>query len=103
MNTSPSLVDFLEYEVYPRLAPDVIYTAPAHQWKHKSTRKWQGGCPWHPSKSGTSFVVTCDSLKWYCAGCHMGGMPLQYLWKLRRGAGITPRGADFVAMVRELA
>ena len=99
----PSLADFLEYEVYPRLAPEDIYTDPAHQWKHQSTRKWQGSCRWHESKSGTSFVVTLASLLWWCQGCSIGGTPLQYLWKQRGGAGTTPRGADFVAMVRELA
>jgi CHC2 zinc finger len=99
----PSLAEFLEHEVYPRLTPEMIYTDPAHQWKHHSARKWQGGCPWHQSKSGTSFVVSLDSLLWWCQGCGVGGTPLQYLWRLRGGAGTTPRGADFVAMVRELA
>jgi DNA primase catalytic core len=103
MSTFPSLADFLEHEVYPRLAPEDIYIDPAHQWKHQSPRKWQGGCPWHQSKSGTSFVVSRDSLLWWCQGCGIGGTPLQYLWKRRGGAEITPRGADFVAMVQELA
>lgn len=102
-SAGPSLGEFLEHEVYPRLTPEAIYTDPAHQWKHQSARKWQGGCPWHDSESGTSFVVTLDSLLWWCQGCGIGGTPLQYLWKQHGGAGITPRGADFVAMVRELA
>ena len=50
MSTFLPLADFLEHEVYPRLAPEYIYTDPAHQWKHQSPRKWQGGCPWHDSK-----------------------------------------------------
>lgn len=99
----PSFGEFLEHEVYPRLTPGDIYTDPAHQWKHQSAWKWQGSCPWHDSKSGTSFVVTLDSLLWWCQGCGIGGTPLQYRWKRRGGAGITPHGADFVAMVRELA
>jgi putative DNA primase/helicase len=99
----PSLADFLEHEVYPRLTPEAIYTDPAHQWKHQSARKWQGGCPWHQSQSGTSFVVSLDSLLWWCQGCGIGGGPLQYLWKQRQGTGITPRGQDFIALVRELA
>ena len=103
MSTFPSLADFLDHEIYPRLAPEDIYTDPAHQWKHQSPRKWQGGCPWHDSKSGTSFVVSLDSLLWWCQGCGVGGTPLQYLWRLRGGTGTTPRGADFVALVRELA
>jgi putative DNA primase/helicase len=101
--SGPSLGEFLEHEVYPRLTPGHIYTAPAHQWKHQSIRKWQGGCPWHQSKSGTSFVVSVDSLKWWCQGCGIGGGPVQYLWHLRKGAGTTPRGADFIAIVQELA
>src|SRR5262249_2955797 len=54
-------------------------------------------------KSGTSFVVSLDSLKWWCQGCGIGGTPLQYLWKQSGGTGITPRGRDFVTLVRELA
>jgi len=103
MSTSHTLGDFLAHEVYPRLTPEAIYTDPAHHWKHLSPRKWQGGCPWHDSKSGTSFVVTLDSLLWWCQGCGIGGGPLQYLWRLHGGIGTTPRGADFVALVRELA
>src|SRR5262249_2995307 len=64
-STGVSLGDFLEHEVYPHLTPEAIYTDLAHQWKHQSTRKWQGGCPWHQSKSGTSFVVSPDSLLWW--------------------------------------
>lgn len=103
MSMFPSLGDFLEHEVYPRLTPGAIYDDPAHQWKHQSARKWQGGCPWHQSKSGTSFVVSLDSLLWWCQGCGNGGTPVHYLWRLRSGTGRTPRGADFVALVRELA
>jgi hypothetical protein len=103
MSTLPSLADFLEHDIYPRLQVEAIYTDPVHQWRHKSARKWQGACPWHQSKSGTSFVVTIESLLWWCQGCGSGGGPLQYLWKQRKGAGLTPRGQDFVALVRELA
>ena len=103
MATSPSLTDFLEHEVYPSLTPGDIYADPAHRWQHQSTQKWQGGCPWHQSKSGTSFVVSLHSLQWWCQGCGIGGGPVQYLWRLRGGTGITPRGRDFVTLVRELA
>src|SRR5262249_10607088 len=64
--------------------------------------KWRGGCPWHKSDSGTSFVVSIDSLLWYCAGCNVGGAPLQYLWKLQGGGGVTPRGEDLWALYRKL-
>jgi CHC2 zinc finger len=103
MSIAPSLADFLEHEVYPRLTPGDVYTDPVHQWKHQSARKWQGACPWHPSKSGTSFVVSLDSLLWWCQGCAIGGSPLQYLWKRRGGTGITPRGADFVTLVPDFS
>jgi hypothetical protein len=46
------LRDLLEHEIYPRLQPEDIYTAPEHQWKHQSTRKWQGGCPGTRAKAG---------------------------------------------------
>jgi DNA primase len=95
------LVSFLEQEVLPRLTPEQVFTDPALRW-HKAEDKWRGGCPWHRSESGTSLTVSPGSLLWYCAGCHFGGGPIQYLWRLRGGSG-SPTGQDFVALVRELA
>jgi putative DNA primase/helicase len=106
MRVSPpasSLTDFLAHEVYSRLTVEAIYTDQVHQWKYRSAHKRQGSCPWHQSQSGTSFVVTLATLLWWCAGCGIGGGPVQYLWRLRGGAGNTPRGQDFIALVRELA
>ena len=95
-----SLSDFLEHEVYPRLIPEMIYTDPAHRWgNQQSTQKWRGGCPWHDSASGTSFVISLDTLLWWCEGCKIGGTPVQYLWKLHGGGGMIPWGRDFVAIV----
>lgn len=99
---SVDLVAFLEMEVYPRLSYQDVYTAPEHKWKESDDRA-RGGCPWHDSKSGSSFVVTLSTIQWYCPGCGVGGTPVQYLWKLRRGAGTTPRGRDWVEIARELA
>jgi len=100
-NKPPDLGDFLHHEVYPRLTAEQVYDWPGHNWQ-KSAKKWRGKCPWHESKSGTSFDVSTDSLLWYCAGCQFGGGPLEYLWRRGGGRG-DPTGENFVRLVRELA
>jgi DNA primase catalytic core len=95
------LVAFWENEVFPRLTAEIIYTNEVHKW-HKSGDKWRGDCPWHDSKSHTSFSVTPASLLWWCPGCGVGGGPVQYVWRLKGRTG-SPRGRDFVEIVRELA
>jgi DNA primase catalytic core len=95
-----SLGEYLDQQVIPRLRPEVIYTDPAHNWQ-KSSDRWRGGCPWHCSQSGTSFVVTLSNLRWYCPGCGNGGGPLQYLHRLRGGKG-SPRGEEFINLLREV-
>ena len=97
-----ALGDFLDHEVFPRLTVEDIFTSPAHTPWHKRGTKWQGGCPFHESKTGTSFSVDETSLRWHCAGCQDGGGPLQYLHRLKGKSG-TPQGEDFVDIVRELA
>jgi DNA primase len=94
------LQEFLETELFPRLTPELIYTHPAHQW-HRSPGKWRGGCPWHESRSGTSFYVSTDSLLWRCPACDIGGGPIQYLWRLKGHTG-SPRGSDFIGLIKEL-
>lgn len=96
-----NLSQFLEEKVLPGLCAEDIFSHAAHHF-HKSNGKWRGGCPWHHSTSGTSFVVDPRTKQWWCAGCSVGGGPIQYLWKMRGGAG-TPRGADFLNVVHELA
>ena len=97
-----ALGDFLDHEVFPRLTVEDIFTSPAHTPWHKRGTKWQGGCPFHESKTGTSFSVDEASLRWHCAGCQTGGGPLHYLHRLKGKSG-TPQGEDFVDIVRELA
>ena len=67
----------LEREVFPGLGANRIYDHPAHSWKCTTAEKLQGGCPFHDSNSGTSFVVDRITLSWWCAGCLEGGGPIQ--------------------------
>src|SRR5262249_35549288 len=99
-STASSLGGYLDQVVLPRLRPEQIYQQHDQRWQ-KAGDRWRGSCPWHASKSGASFVVTLANMLWFCAGCNVGGGPLQYLHRLRGGNGL-PRGQDFVNLVREL-
>jgi DNA primase catalytic core len=96
-----SLTEFWEQEVCPRLTAEQVFTDPAHQFQ-KEPNKWRGGCPWHKSESGTSFYLDPETKLWRCPGCDIGGGAIQYLWQLRGNAG-SPRGRDFVELMREVA
>ena len=98
----PGLGDFLDQDVYPKLSVEDVFTSPAHAWRERG-KTWKGGCPWHESKSGSSFTVDEDSLRWWCGGCQIGGSPTQYLHGLKTGSPSTPNGDDFVEIARELA
>jgi hypothetical protein len=102
VSASVKLSDLLQQEIYPRLSVETIYTDPAHKFANKTEGKWQGGCPWHEGESGTSWYVDCKSLLWFCPGCGFGGSPVEYLDRLGGGDG-SPRGRDFVDIVRKLA
>lgn len=93
---------FLSEEVYPRLSPEQIYNHPVHAFQ-VAHDKLRGRCPFHESKSGTSFVVTPSSLLWYCPACGVGGTPIQYLASIKAGRYCSPRGPDFIEVARELA
>src|SRR5438128_1184419 len=71
------LVAFLHQDVFPRLGAAGVYDDTAHNWQ-KAGNKWRGGCPFHESKSGTSFNIDATTFAWYCPGCGIGGGPLQY-------------------------
>ncbi|MFL5242980.1 MAG: AAA family ATPase [Gemmataceae bacterium] len=96
----PDLREILD-EVLSRLLPEDVFTDPAHKFQ-KDPKKCRGGCPWHQSKSETSFNLNPQRLLWYCPACNLGGGPVQYLWKLQGGAGTSPRGRDFVEIVKRL-
>src|SRR5262249_6543132 len=96
------LVEFLNQDVLPRLRAEDIFTHSAHDFQQDG-RKWRGGCPWHESKSGTAFYIDTESLSWRCPACGIGGGPIQYLWKLQGGPGVSPHGEDFVKVLRQLA
>lgn len=81
---------------------DEIYNHPSHNFKI-SGDKYRGGCPFHHSKSGTSFSITASNKLFYCHGCSFGGSPIEYLYSLKVGHWQKPRGKDFVDTVRDLA
>jgi DNA primase catalytic core len=96
-----ALSDCLESAIS-RLRAEDIYNHQAHGFKESGDRL-RGGCPFHQSKSGSSFVVTISSKLFWCAGCQVGGGPVDYRASLQAGRWVNPRGKDFVEVVRELA
>jgi hypothetical protein len=75
-----------------KIDPKQLY---AHTKFRESGNRLRGGCPWHKSKSGTSFVVTKSNNLWWCAGCQIGGGPVQYLHRMKGGDG-SPNGQEFI-------
>ena len=94
--------DLYQNEVLTHLRPEDVFTDPSHDWKSRKDHRWKGDCPWHSSESGTCFVVDPDTLEWYCFHCERGGGPAEYIHALNGVQG-TPKGKDFVQIVKTLA
>ncbi len=97
-----SLLRFWEQEVLPRLTADLVYDHPSHQFQ-RSNQKWRGGSPFRKSKSGTSFAVWPDTLRFYDAGCEFAGDPLAYIHSIKINRWEHPKGLDWVAALQEAA
>ena len=98
-----SLSDLLNQEIYPRLTLDCAFNWHGHEFKQYG-KKLKGNCPWHNSQSGTAFYaeVKNGSPVWRCPACEIGGGVIEYRHRLTGGNG-SPRGTEFVALVKELA
>ncbi len=84
------------------LSVEQIYDDPSHNFKI-SGDKYRGGCPFHESKSGTSFNVSASNKLFYCPACDFGGNPVSYIHSMTVGRWENPKRKDFVDAVKELA
>jgi hypothetical protein len=100
-SNKPDLKDFLEREIYPRLAAEQFYGEYAQLTKRGE--EFRGVCPIHQGANNpTSFSVNPTSLQFHCYSCGAGGNPVQFLWLLGGRQG-SPRGKDFIDVVQQLA
>lgn len=101
--TVTNLVDFLEFEILPKLSPEQIFNWQGHNFRDYGTTL-KGCPPWRASSSGTSFHVWWDGSRWAWQdkASGEGGGAVQYRWQLRGRQG-RPKGKDFVDIVSELA
>jgi phage/plasmid-associated DNA primase len=97
-----SLLTFWEQELLPRLTADLVYDHPSHAFQ-RSGQKWRGGSPFRKSKSGTSFTVWPDTLRFYDAGCEFAGDPIAYIHSIKVNRWEHPKGIDWVEALREAA
>ena len=97
-----SLLNFWEQEVLPRLTADLIYDHSSHAFQ-RSGQKWRGGSPFRKSKSGTSFTVWTDTLRFYDAGCEFAGDPIAYIHSIKVNRWEHPKGTHWVEALREAA
>ncbi len=102
-NTDTGLREFLECDIYSRLTAEVAFCWSGHDFKPFGS-KLKGNCPWHDSQSGTAFYIDRknDQFLWRCPACEIGGSVIEYRHRLAGGNG-SPRGKDFVDIVRQLA
>ncbi|ARV63378.1 hypothetical protein BZZ01_32790 (plasmid) [Nostocales cyanobacterium HT-58-2] len=98
-----NLVEFLNFEILPRLSFEQIYNWEGHNFREYGNT-YKGAPPWRASASGKSFHVWWDGehYAWHDKALDVGGGAVQYRWMLRGGTG-TPKGKDFVEIVKELA
>ncbi|MEP0755705.1 phage/plasmid primase, P4 family [Trichocoleus sp. Lan] len=99
---SVDLVQMLENEVYPKLSLEQVYSWGGHNFQYSSYQV-RGNPPFGDSKSGTSFTVFPDSLRFLDA--HNGnepGDPVKYLFSLKVGRYEQPKGRDWIETVKEL-
>jgi hypothetical protein len=103
VNSNQSLSELLENEIYPRLNLEQAFNWTGHDFQVHGN-KLKGNCPWHDSQSGTAFYCerTQNGLLWRCPACNIGGSVISYRHRLRGGNG-SPKGRDFVELVKELA
>ena len=97
-----TLLSFWEQEVLPRLRPELVYDHPLHAFQ-RSGQKWRGGSPFRKSKSGTSFTVWPDTLRFYDAGCEFAGDPIAYIHSIKVNRWEHPKGIDWVEALRGAA
>jgi hypothetical protein len=101
-NQHNDLLKHWENDVLPRLTPEMVYTDPSHCFVVSSDR-YRGGSPFRQSKSGTSFVVWFNSLRFYDSGMGFAGDPISYIHSLKVGRWEYPRAKDWVEALRELS
>lgn len=98
-----TLTDLLRGEVYPQLSLEQAFNWHGHDFKQHGS-KLKGNCPWHDSQSGTAFYAEFKdgSPVWRCPACELGGSVIEYRHRFAGGNG-SPRGSEFVALVKDLA
>jgi hypothetical protein len=96
-----NLIELLDLSLT-RLSPEDVFNWSDHNWTVQGRDEWAGYCPRHDSKGGTAFKLNTNTLEWYCFGCEAGGHVAQYRHFVNGGNG-TPRGKDFVEIVKGLA
>ena len=104
MSSPPTLSDFVDQEVLPRLAAGVVYR-PA-RLEDTGGRFWRGVCPFHADDhSSCPIQVDTATLRWSCLdGCHKGGQSfLAFLNKGRFPRAGSGELREALALAADLA